>query len=116
VLSGADSTYVMATYAPRGNPDGYSYGEGTVPQTVSAGQTVVVRYDAHHPTNGTVLAQSTPHGRPNGLYGVFVLIVGLGAYATLYLGHLNRWWRRIQAREDATDYRKDPWAGTTYSA
>lgn len=115
-IANNDSTYVLATYTLHGNPNGSAFAEGSVPLAISAGQAVVVRYNPRQPTDGTVLAQSTPHDRPNGLYGVCVLIVGLGAYGTIFLGRIDRTRRRIQAREDATDYRGDPWAGTTYSA
>jgi hypothetical protein len=77
---------------------------------------VVVRYNSTQPTTGTVISQPPPQSRPNGLYGALVVTtaLALGLWGRVVSTH--RRWRRIQAREDATDYRMDPWAGTTNSA
>lgn len=67
-------------------------------------------------TDGTVLSQPTPRGSPNGLYGVFVGVLGFVGFGTLRVLAGYRKWRLYRAREDATDYREDPWARTTNSA
>jgi hypothetical protein len=67
------------------NLSGLAYAEGSVARPVYEGQTVVVRYDASQPTDGTVLSQPTPQSRPNGLYGVFIGVLGFVGFGTLWI-------------------------------
>jgi hypothetical protein len=112
----SNSTFVMASYAPPDQPSGLAYAEGSVARPVYEGQAVVVRYDASQPTDGTVLSQPTPQSRPNGLYGVFIGVLGFVGFGTLWIVSGYRKWRLYRAREAVTDYREGPWAGTTNSA
>ena len=86
------------------------------PGSVSAGQSVVVRYDPKDTTIGTVVSLTPPHARPNGPIGW--LVVGLSWSLTIWYAasRVYRRFRRLQEEEDNTDYRVDPWAGTSNSA
>jgi hypothetical protein len=111
----SSSHYVLATFTPQGNSDAQGMASGYM-NDVASGQTVVVRYDPNQPTDGTVLSQPTPRSSPNGLYGVFIGVLGFVGFGALWVVAGYRKWRLYRAREDATDYRVDPWAGTTNSA
>ena len=77
-VDGSDNShYVLASYSPEGQPDVGGVAEGFVKRAVADGQTVVVRYDPAQPMTGTVVSQSTPRSRPNGLYGAFVVTTAL---------------------------------------
>ena len=111
----SSSHYVLASYTPQGNPGAQGTALGHV-NGVVAGQSVVVRYEPNQPTDGTVLSQPTPRSGRNGLYGAFIGILGFVGFGTLWVVAGYRRWRLSRAREDATDYRVDPWAGTTNGA
>jgi hypothetical protein len=108
---------VMASYTPQGGSDSNTDGlaSGCVSGAAAVGQTVLVRYNSG-PDSGTVLTQPPPHSRPNGLYGTLVVSTALALGSWGWVVSIRRRWRRIQAIEDATDYRMDPWVGTTNSA
>lgn len=109
------SHYVQASYTPQGNSDAQGMASGYI-NGVVAGQAVVVRYDPNQPTDGTVLSQPTPRSSPNGLYGVFIGVLGFVGFGALWVVAGYRKWRLYRAHEDAADYRVGPWAGTTSSA
>lgn len=88
----------------------------TASGSAAAGQSVVVR-PTGGPDSGTVVSTSLPHLR----LGVGAL-GALSGMALVVGGSFSLWLRMesarddFRAREEATDYREDAWAGTSNSA
>jgi hypothetical protein len=111
----SSSHYVLASYAPQGSPGVQGMASGYI-GAVAPGQPVVVRFEPNQPASGTVLSQPVPKSSPNGIYGVFIGVLGVVGFGTIWLASIYRKWRFSRAREADTDYRAGPWAGTTSSA
>ena len=82
---------------------------------VSGGQRILVVAALGCAVVAVLAAYFGPHSSSNP-YGVFLGVLGILGFGTLRLVSGYRKWRLYKAREDATDYRADPWAGTTNSA
>jgi hypothetical protein len=112
----------LVSYQPPGTQRGTSRGDTnyafgwSTPGTVQPGQSVVVHYDLADDTKSTIVALAPPQSRPNGLYGWVVVGVAWAVTAWYWISTVFRKGRRYQRRVEDTDYRDDPWTGSTNSA